>query len=942
MADVKPVRVPLVEPLETRDATTFYDAKAVNCVTEKSPKGIVMARKRPGLLTAVTGTVGIGQGVTNYLSQLYSISGDTLNILSGVAASFVATNATPSAAFTPRVGPMVAGFNGNLYVMGGTNSSGTALNDVWRSADGINWIQVTNLAPWAARAKGQLVVLGNTMYLMGGAASATGTHYGDVWSTVDGINWTQLNPKAWPGRRRFASTIFQGKIWISGGAGVDTTSPGGYTHTKYSDVWSSSDGIHWTQTVKQAPWIARSEHVFYSVGSLLYVLGGLLIDAFSTATGDLWSSPDGVTWTRVSSNPFNLGVSGLWPVAAFGSTGQGFPIPSSVTVGAGTATAWAFTDFDDDGDDDDFAPGPYMQVTVSPGSNYTAAPALTFGTDVGVNANAYSMLNGTANGGSKALRVVTLNGTVYILEVQASGTYDHILWSTTDGVTITNTGTNFTAGWPPRDGEFFAYGNLWFTSGIDATPTYYNDVWEITLGGGSFPLGPNNPGLFYHFNQTSATITSPLLVFKSTQDLFTFNAALNLLTKLSNVTNYPDVTVPGLVVLDTQFYVMDPQGRIWNSNINDPTTWSSLAVIAMQNEPTGGVAIAKLGPYVVAFGQWTTEFFYDNASPPPGSPLAAQTSLPFDVGCANGESVREMQGNIVWVGQTKVEGQGVYTFQNFSPTRISTPFVDRILQSDPLQNVTAFNVDASGYSLYVLTLHTSNITLIYNFMAQMWTVWTSLTPKGTVAIQSMTCDPYGLVTVNAISHGLGDGDPVTIGGAANGLYNGLTNAQVLGPDTFQYLLPGPAGINAGTATLFGYAETCFSPVASAQVLNADYLQDPSNGVVYSQNFTSYADTSNPINVRIVTERIDEGTSEWKNCRRISLLGDMVPSNCMVAYTDTDYQTYSLYRPMSLNSGQRATLTPGGRFRRRAFQIRHTAFTPFRAAYLELELILGGF
>jgi hypothetical protein len=46
--------------------------------------------------------------------------------------------------------------------------------------------------------------------------------------------------------------------------------------------------------------------------------------------------------------------------------------------------------------------------------------------------------------------------------------------------------------------------------------------------------------------------------------------------------------------------------------------------------------------------------------------------------------------------------------------------------------------------------------------------------------------------------------------------------------------------------------------------------------------------------------------------------------------------------MSLNQGQRATITPAGRFRRRAFQIRHTAFTPFRAMALELELLQGGF
>lgn len=946
MADVKPIRIPLIESLETRDPSTQFDSKAVNCITEITPRGQKIARKRPGLALAFQGTAGVGQGITNYQSNLYSISGDTLNAL-GSSTSFTAVLATNTASFSPRIGPMVAGFNGYLYVMGGSNSSGTALNDVWKSADGVNWSQVTSSAPWAARAKGQAIVFNNTLYIMGGAVSATGTHFGDVWSTVDGVNWTQQNASAWPARRRFACTISGGNtLWISGGAGRNSAfSPDGfYPNTKYSDVWYTNDGVHWTQTVAQAPWVARSDHAFYSIGTNLYVCGGLLIDAFANATSDLWQSTNGgVTWTLASSNPFGVASSGLWPIAALNSTGQDFTIPSAVAVGSGTATAWAFTDFDDDWDETEMSSGPYVEVSFNAvGSGYTSTPSLTFGTNIGFNAGAYALLDGTSTGGSKACRAVTVGSTVYILEIEATGTFDHVLWSTTNGTTLTNTSCNFAAGWTPRDGEFFYYGKLWFTSGLDNSNNYYDDVWFINLGGATFALNPNVPLGFYHFNQTSSVITSPLLVFKSTKDLYTFNAALSVLTKESNAANYPATTVPGLVVLDTSFYVLDPKGQIWGSGLNDPTTWTALNVIAMQNEPNGGVAIAKLGTFIAAFGQWTTEFFYDNGNPPPGSPLQPQTSLPFDVGCAAGESVRELQGNIIWIGQTKIEGQGVYIFDNYTPKRISTAFIDRILQNDPLTNITAINVDAAGYSLYVLTLHTSNITLVYSFQSGLWDIWTSTTARSGVTVQGLTSDPYGLVTAQAMGHGLSDGDPVTISGAANNSYNGLWNAMVSGPNSFTYLLPAAVGVNSGTAIATGYTENSFAPVASAQVLDVDYLQDPTNGAIYNQANNIYGDLTNPINVRIVTERFDAGTSEWKYCRRISLLGDLVASNAMVAYTDNDYQSYSAFRTMPLNQGQRATLAPAGRFRRRAFQLRHTAFTPFRAEALELELIPGGF
>jgi len=951
--DTNPVRVPLIEPLETRDQTTFYDAKAVNCVTDVTPRKMLMARKRPGLQIAYQGTVGTGQGITNYQNNLYSISGDTLNVLSGSSALLTAIEATSSAAFGDRTGPMTVGFNGYLYVMGGVNSSGAALNDVWRSANGTSWTQITSAAPWAARAKGALLVFNNTLYLMGGAASATGTHYSDVWSTPDGINWTQVASSAWPARRRFGATVFNGFMWIAGGAGQNSsTSPDGlYPNTKYNDVWYSSNGSSWTQAtgLNGAPWIARSDFAFYGLGTSLYVCGGLLIDAFSSATSDLWTDggTGGVTWTLVSANPFGVASSGLWPIAAFDSAGQGFSIPSSsITLigGNGTsAAAFGFVDVDDD-PDTDFDGGQYTEITfTNQGSGYTVPPTISFQTsNEGFNVKAYAMLNGTSNGGSKACRVATIGSTVYVLELQATGTYDHVLWSTTNGTTFTNTNCSFTSGWTPRDGEFFAYGNLWFTSGIDASSNYYDDVWYISIGGGTYALSPTVANQFYHFNQTSSTVASPLLVFKSPYDLYDYNASLQLLTKLTTSANYPATTVPGLVVLDTYFFVMDPQGRIWNSNINDPTTWVATQYVAMENEPNGGVALAKLGQFVVAFGQWTTEFFYDNGTPPPSSPLAPQTSLPFDVGCANGESVREMQGNIVWVGQTKIEGQGVYMFQNFSPVRISTPFIDRILQADPLVNVRSNNLDAAGYSLYLITLYASNITLVYNFTTQQWDVWTSTTANQTVTIQSLSCDSYGTVTAQATGHGLNDGDPVLISGASTSGYNGLWNAMVSGPNTFTYLVPSALDTNAGTATLTGYSENHFDCAASTQILDQDYLQDETSGVIYLQDYAYYSDVTNPINVRLVTERIDGETSEWKHCRRISLIGDIVSSNAMVAYTDNDYQSYSAFRTMPLNQGQRATITPAGRFRRRAFQVRHTAFTPFRASHLELELIKGGF
>ena len=67
-------------------------------------------------------------------------------------------------------------------------------------------------------------------------------------------------------------------------------------------------------------------------------------------------------------------------------------------------------------------------------------------------------------------------------------------------------------------------------------------------------------------------------------------------------------TVPGIVYLDSYFFVMDTNAVIYNSALNDPTTWDALDIITAEKEPGAGVALAKSQSYVIALKEWSTEF----------------------------------------------------------------------------------------------------------------------------------------------------------------------------------------------------------------------------------------------------------------------------------------------------------------------------------------------
>lgn len=197
-------------------------------------------------------------------------------------------------------------------------------------------------------------------------------------------------------------------------------------------------------------------------------------------------------------------------------------------------------------------------------------------------------------------------------------------------------------------------------------------------------------------------------------------------TQISDI-DYPATTVPGAAYLDGTYYVMTPTGYIYGSELEDPLTWSGLNVIRAGSMPDAGVALRRMINYVVAFGQYTTEFFYD-AGNPYGSPLSPVTNAIALIGCASADSIAETENTLYFMGVMKEHGRAVYRFNGTVPERVSTPFIDRIISGDDLAEVWAYFIRISGHPMYVLTLKTSAVTLVFDTITNVWHEWTSAIP----------------------------------------------------------------------------------------------------------------------------------------------------------------------------------------------------------------------
>ena len=228
---------------------------------------------------------------------------------------------TSAAPWTARYGLSGAVFNNNMWVIGGANGSGSVTNyygDVWKSSDGKSWNQ-TATPGFGGRYGCQAVTLNNQIYFIGG--NANGTLMNDVWSSPDGVTWSQIlanNPAIVSSvvggtqfcpREDFSAIIFNNLIWVIGG----TPNPSNSSSIGLNDVWSSPDGITWTQVLANAPGITlgtattqfqpRWGAAAVSFNGNIYLMGGHDSGfGVNTIDADTWTSANGSTWSFVSTN----------------------------------------------------------------------------------------------------------------------------------------------------------------------------------------------------------------------------------------------------------------------------------------------------------------------------------------------------------------------------------------------------------------------------------------------------------------------------------------------------------------------------------------------------------------------------------------------------------------------------------------------------------------
>ena len=247
---------------------------------------------------------------------------------------------------------------------------------VWTSPDGITWDRVPDDEALFS-GDGYQTMFSVTAAGPGLVAVGVDARVGDrntaVWASVDGITWSRVVPH---GEADFGVVIVGGEMVVGetnvtvGGPGLVAVGSAGTleerdpqgnqtaTFSGVAAVWTSVDGITWSRVPHeggivspdgQSLGVSRSDFdfgvVFQAMKSVT-VAGGELIavglsGSISGWDAAVWTSPDGITWSRI---PHDESVFG----------GADSPRMSSVTVGGPGLVAVGWDGSGDGGFDNDF------------------------------------------------------------------------------------------------------------------------------------------------------------------------------------------------------------------------------------------------------------------------------------------------------------------------------------------------------------------------------------------------------------------------------------------------------------------------------------------------------------------------------------------------------------------------------------------------------------
>ena len=185
---------------------------------------------------------------------------------------------------------------------------------------------------------------------------------------------------------------------------------------------------------------------------------------------------------------------------------------------------------------------------------------------------------------------------------------------------------------------------------------------------------------------------------------------------------------------DGYMFIMGADGRIWNGDLNSLSSWAATSFITAQSIPDGGVGLARHHDTIAAFGEFSIEFFR-NAGNAIGSPLAVIKERTQRIGAKKKSAVdscktiHSHENDIYFLsgGGQESGDRGVYRLRDFQVQKVSTPFIDKLMDDSPILTGIAGSFRMMGMAHIMFITGAGSQHACYCPETDTWWRWTSAT-----------------------------------------------------------------------------------------------------------------------------------------------------------------------------------------------------------------------
>lgn len=217
----------------------------------------------------------------------------------------------------------------------------------------------------------------------------------------------------------------------------------------------------------------------------------------------------------------------------------------------------------------------------------------------------------------------------------------------------------------------------------------------------TFSAGSTSPTVGFTEFINSATNTKSLVVVDGQEGyIFTSNAAG---TKITDA-DFPTPHIANPIYLDGYLFLAKKDtGDIYNSDLNDASSWTAGSFISSELYPDDVKGLAKVNNYLLAIGSAGCEFFYDaaNALASPMARIDGQ-SLPF--GTIVPSSIAANKDTVAMICNNNDGECTIQLINGFKNVDITPEWFQVFVPITDYTNIRGFFLRTRGDLLYVLSL----------------------------------------------------------------------------------------------------------------------------------------------------------------------------------------------------------------------------------------------